>query len=181
MDAKFVSETLLMAAADFLKNCPMKLLVSFVVIPDQRNVFDAFTASLKTISRDFHSSTGVLRSGQSLRYTSKSNHFQPSVLWITRTERIFDISVTTISLFAASPSVLNECETRIKEYVAKITETISVQNSSSLANWTDSTLENYYKSCIEVDVLPNIDLSRHTITLVGLKEDVSVQPNRIQW
>ncbi|UJR31949.1 hypothetical protein I4U23_019422 [Adineta vaga] len=144
-----------------------QLNVSFVLLPDQNNVYDEFVKYLQCIkpSRTTVSkaSSTTLAAAAAALTTSKS---------IIHSKLSYDETVTEITLISATNDHLVKCKQDILKLAHSSSFTKQITNKNDLLDWSQNTINQFYTYCLKQHVKPTLDLNSLSVELVGPKDAV---------
>ncbi|CAF0841059.1 unnamed protein product [Didymodactylos carnosus] len=132
--------------------------VSFVLLPQQQSVYDEFCKQLNLIkSANFSLIPTNLNSGN----VSRSHITMP-----------FEQQIVKITLISSTEEHIIRCYNSLLELSKKCTLKLKLSNKQDLKDWTQSTVDKYYKYCLDRKIEPILDISNGVLELNGPKDDV---------
>jgi hypothetical protein len=158
---------------DQLKAVKSKMNISFVILADQINVYDAFVKCLTELeSVDIKISPKVPSTKKddqlSIPFDRKSNVFL--LLFIRTPSNLFYLAVK-ITLVSSNDNDLIECKEKILKLAQLCSKTFR-ETKSDMLNWTQVAINKYYDYCLKQRVIPKLDLDKTILELVGSKDGV---------
>ncbi|CAF1511634.1 unnamed protein product [Adineta steineri] len=132
-----------------LETINSKLDVSFILLPNQQNVYDEFVKYLNS------------------NKTSPSNRTN-NQMKISYAEK--NIAITLIS---SNDHYLQKCKQEILDLAHSASHTTTLTNKDDMVDWSQNTINQYYEYCLKQHVKPTFDFNTLTIELNGPKDAVN--------
>ncbi|CAM4964904.1 unnamed protein product [Rotaria socialis] len=127
--------------------------VSFILVREQQNVYDAFVKYLNTIQRSV------------IQQSPKSNTNQH--LKIPYDEKIIEIT-----LIGSNNNQLDQCKNDILELANSCLFKTRLTDKQDMMDWPQNTINTYYDHCLTQHVVPTLNFNTLSIELVGPKDAV---------
>ncbi|CAF1335504.1 unnamed protein product [Rotaria sp. Silwood1] len=145
-DPKLIAEYMIGETYEQLKNTVHStLIVSFVLLPGQKNVYDAFTDRLNKIQMIDDKPTSIS----------------------------FDKQIVRIKLTGSNNSQLIEYRNTIKQLAQSCSLKLHLTDKTDMTDWSQDTIQRYYDYCLHRQVIPKLDLQNSTLDLIGPKDAVT--------
>jgi hypothetical protein len=142
-----------------------QLIVSFVLLPEQQNVFRAFADQLNTVQSIDDTPTSIVFDKQSIQIKIKFCDVQCLLF------SIFILAVK-ITLISTNDSALIECQNKINILARSCSTKLDLADSNDIADWSQASIQKYYEYCLERRVIPTLDIQKRVVSLVGPKNAV---------
>ncbi|CAF1000281.1 unnamed protein product [Rotaria sordida] len=123
----------------------LQLIVSFVLLPEQQNVYDAFIDRLNKIQFIEDKPTSISFNKQTVR----------------------------IKLTSSNNNQLIECQNKIKQLAQSCSLKLHITDKTDMADWSQDTIQKYYDYCLQKRVIPTLDIQNSILDLIGPKDAVS--------
>ncbi|CAF3560166.1 unnamed protein product [Rotaria sp. Silwood1] len=145
-DPKLIAEYMIGETYEQFKNTVHStLIVSFVLLPGQKNVYDAFTDRLNKIQMIDDKPTSIS----------------------------FDKQIVRIKLTGSNNSQLIEYRNTIKQLAQSCSLKLHLTDKTDMTDWSQDTIQRYYDYCLHRQVIPKLDLQNSTLDLIGPKDAVT--------
>jgi len=159
-----------------LKTSKIKMNISFILLANQQNVYDAFVKCLNdmetidlTVS---HKIPTTKKDDQSkIAFNRKSKIFL-LFFFLNSHFSIFYL-VVKITLISSNDNHLIKC----KEDILNLARSFSIKSQitkQDMHDWSQSTIYKYYDHCLKHSIIPILDLANTTLDLIGPKDAVNV-------
>ncbi|CAF3645504.1 unnamed protein product [Rotaria sordida] len=130
--------------------------VSFILLPSQQNVYDAFVKHLNTIQT--HSKNLSKQNPK-----NKTNHHSK----IPYEEKIIEIT-----LISSNTNYLTKCKNDILELSHLYLFKTRLTDKHDMIDWSQNTINQYYDYCLKQHVIPTLDFDTLSLELIGPKDAV---------
>ena len=172
-DPMLIARSMLLATRDQLKTLKSKIKVSFVLLPEQRNVYDAFVQCVNEIEAIDLNVTAKLPMTKkddrlSLPFDRKSKFSKNENSRLISFPFFLAVKIT---LIGSNDHDLIKCKDEIHRLVDTYF-TKTRQNRPQLLDWPQNVIEKYYVYCLKLRVIPAIDFDNETLELMGTKDAV---------
>ncbi|CAF3345786.1 unnamed protein product, partial [Rotaria sp. Silwood2] len=140
VDPKLIAEYMIDETYQQLKNSiHSSLIISFVLLPQQQSVFDAFADQLETIRIIENKPASV----------------------------VFDKQIVRIKLTGFNNNQLIEYQNKIKQLAQSYSSKLHLADKVDLADWSQENVQKYYDYCLQRRVIPTIDIQNSILDLIG--------------
>jgi hypothetical protein len=155
-----------------LKAAKSKMHISFVLLADQINVYDAFVKCLnemESIDMSISHTTSSKKNDEqlSIPFDRKSN----IILLVFSVSLELLYLAVKITLISSNDNHLIKCKEDILNLVQSYSITSRVETKEML-DWSQEAINKYYRYCLEQRVIPTLDLDKTIRELVGWKDAV---------
>ncbi|CAF3324526.1 unnamed protein product [Rotaria sp. Silwood2] len=145
-DPKLIAEYMIDETYRQLKtSVHSQLIVSFVLLPGQQSVYDAFSDRLNAIQIIENKPTSIS----------------------------FDKQTVKIKLIGLNKNELIECQNKIKQLARSCSLKLHLTDKTDMADWSQDIIQKYYNYCLQKRVIPAIDIQNFILDLIGPKDAVS--------
>jgi hypothetical protein len=160
-DPKIIAEHMIGETYRQLKtSLQSQLIVSFVLLPEQKNVYDAFANQLSMTKR-------IVDTPTSISFDKQSTEIKTNLLKIK-----FSVSAVKITLTGSDGNVLIECQNKIKTLARSCSSKLHLSDKTDMADWPQTTIQKYYEYCLQKHVIPALDIQNSILDLIGPKDAV---------
>jgi hypothetical protein len=152
-----------------------KMNISFILLPTQQNVYDAFVQRLNELE--------TIDINVSHKIPTKKNDDQSTIVYDRKSNRSkcfllinfeffpFYIAVK-ITLISSNENHLIKCKQEIIVLAQSFSIKSQLTNKQDMLDWSQNTIYKYYEFCLKQRVIPTFDLENVTLQLVGAKDAV---------
>lgn len=159
-----------------LRNSTSTMIVSFVLVSGQQNVYNEFVMYLQRVSQTSPRTTTTAKASSKskppaparIAYDEKSSS---SEIFCSFSIEIFS-SAVQITLISANKDHLVKCKQDIMDLSRSASHSSRLTDKQDMIHWPQSTIQNYYTYCLKQHVIPTLNFENCTIELVGPKEAV---------
>ncbi|CAF2758721.1 unnamed protein product, partial [Rotaria sp. Silwood2] len=144
-DPKLIAEYMIDEAYQQLKvSTHSPLIISFVLLPGQQTVYDAFADRLDTI---------------------RIIEDKPNTV-------SFDKQIVRIKLTGSNEKQLIEYRNKIKQLAQSSAFKLHLTDKTDIVDWSQDHIQKYYDYCLQKRVIPTLDIQDSTLDLIGYKDAV---------
>ncbi|CAM4906998.1 unnamed protein product [Rotaria socialis] len=122
-----------------------QFVVSFVLLPEQRNVYDAFSDRLNQLQTVENKPTSIS----------------------------FDKQIVRIKLTGTNNNQLIEYQNKIKQLAQSSSVNAHLTDKNDMSDWPQDVIQKYYDYCLQRRVIPTLDIENSILDLKGSKDAVS--------
>ncbi|CAF1007757.1 unnamed protein product [Didymodactylos carnosus] len=173
--ANVIADTMINETKSQLKNLKKTIIVSFVLLAQQKTVYDEFCNQLNPRLID-NNKSGLFNRAAKVISGYFSTNTQDNATSSSESENIeyFDQEIVQITLTtsAENKDALSECRQAIEKQSKSGTLKKEWKDKQDMRNWTQQTINKYYIYCLERKILPQLDIINGHLQLNGLKESV---------
>ncbi|CAF3295032.1 unnamed protein product [Rotaria socialis] len=121
-----------------------QFVVSFVLLPEQRNVYDAFSDRLNQLQTVENKPTSIS----------------------------FDKQIVRIKLTGTNNNQLIEYQNKIKQLAQSSSVNAHLTDKNDMSDWPQDVIQKYYDYCLQRRVIPTLDIENSILDLKGSKDAV---------
>ncbi|CAF4001288.1 unnamed protein product [Rotaria magnacalcarata] len=127
--------------------------VSFILVQEQQNVYDAFVKYLNTIQTNVAQQSSKSKTSQHLKIP-------------------YDEKIIEITLIGSNNAQLDQCKNDILELANACLFKTRLTDKQDMMDWSQNTISTYYDHCLKQHVIPTLNFNTLSIELVGPKDAV---------
>ncbi|CAF1122545.1 unnamed protein product [Didymodactylos carnosus] len=169
-----ISQMMIDAAKQQLVKLQTNLQVSFVIFPQQQQVYDEFCKCINPKQSSIHEGVTSHIKRAMMNVFSKDgggSQRESTPLKIMMFDK--DVVKITLTISANNEDKLLMCKNMIEVLSKTCSSKSDMKDKSDMRKWSQQTLNKYYKYCLDRKVLPTLDVFSGNIQLNGPKEFVS--------
>lgn len=157
-----------------------KMNISFILLPNQQNVYDEFVKYLNSIQTlpstiiPKLSSIKKTTDQTKIPYDEKSTKNIFFILKKKQKKSNFSLFliVIKITLISSNNNHLIKCKNDILELSYSLSYRTQLTNKHDMIDWSQNTINQYYNYCLKQYVIPKLDFDTLTLELIGPKDAV---------
>ena len=178
-DPSIIAKHMISETKKQLTDKNLEMNISFVILSNQRNVYDEFVKYLNTIQEHSMTTSESLEKTK-MKYQSKIPYDEKSNIsllfcfcfFIEKFNSLFWFIVVEITLTGSDMNCLKKCTNDIQKLSHFYLFTRRLSNKHDLKHWSQDAINQYYDSCLKQHVIPKFDLDTSLLELVGPKDAV---------
>ncbi|UJR08142.1 hypothetical protein I4U23_012418 [Adineta vaga] len=145
-DPNLIAEYMVGTTYERLKDSTYsRLTISFVLLPEQKTVYNAFVNQINIKQR--------------------IKDIPTTISFVKQTVKI--------TLTGPKISELNECQNKIKKFAQAYSHKLHLTDKDDVIDWSQDTIQKYYDYCLQRRVIPSLDIQKATLDLCGPKDAIA--------
>ncbi|CAF4640671.1 unnamed protein product, partial [Rotaria sp. Silwood2] len=155
-DPLIIAKYMLHETKKQIKTSKIKMNISFILLSNQQNVYDAFIKYLNLLES--------VDLTVSYNNPTKKKDDQPKI--------IYNKKIIKITLISTNDNHLMKCKQEIIDLARLFSTKSQLVNKHDMLDWSQDTINKYYEYCIKHSVIPTLDFDTVTLELIGTKDSV---------